>query len=82
MIHPKLTYAITLLADIIIEKEGAFGMRFGSLDFEARWKADNDTAYCRKSGPNWTEDEAAEALLSMREYFKEELGVQDECERA
>jgi hypothetical protein len=85
----KLLYAVEMLADIIVEKEGAFGMIFGELEFEARWKVNNAKAYCRNRAidnthprglPNVTVDEVAEALLVMREYFKDELNVKDEAD--
>ena len=43
----ELAYAMEMLADVIIEKEGACGMSFGRLEFEARWKCNNNIAYCR-----------------------------------
>jgi hypothetical protein len=82
--------AVELLADIIIEKEGAFGMKFGELEFEARWKADNPVAYCRNrnfslwnktSGlPTPSDTEIGNALSEMREYFRDKLEVKDEVE--
>lgn len=73
----NLLYAVEMLADIIIEKEGAFGMTFGNMEFEARYKCDNTIAYCRNM-KQFTTEEAVCALLAMREYFKESLGVEDE----
>jgi hypothetical protein len=72
---------ITLLADVIIEHEGAFGMNFGDLEFEARWKCDNEYAYCKKSEGKWTNEEAVSALEGIRGYLKEKLNVKDETAR-
>lgn len=36
------------IVDQIIETEGAFGMRFGGVDFEARFKGNNSRSYPRQ----------------------------------
>lgn len=83
----ELLYAVEMLADIIIEKEDAFGMTFGQLEFEARDKCGNTIAYCRnrnadpeyKSGlKQLTIEEASNSILAMREYFKDKLNIRDE----
>lgn len=73
----KILHAVEMLADVIIEKEGAFGMIFGVLEFEARGKTNNDFAYCRNIS-RVDEETLIDALLSMRGYFMEKLGVKDE----
>jgi hypothetical protein len=73
-------YSITRLVDIIIENESAFGMKFGNIDFEARWKCGNEIAYPKwpKSEKNWTEEDAVSILEHIREYLMEKFGVEDD----
>lgn len=78
----RIYESIVRLTDVIIEHEGAFGVRFGEVDFsfEARGKCGNDIAYPRKSIERWTKEDAVEVLEGLREYLKEELKVKDENE--
>lgn len=68
--------AITNIVDVIIEHEGAFGMNFGDIGFEARWKCNNSRAYARRT--NWTEEDGQKVLEDIRVYLMDELNVKDD----
>lgn len=75
----QLYYSIVRLVDVVIEHEGAFGMKFGPVDFEARGKCGNSIAYPRfPHEAIWTPEIAAEVVENVREYLKEKLNVKDE----
>jgi len=66
----QLRYKILLIIDAIIEKEGAFGMRFADkYEFEARYKCDNEIAYQRNAPfGEWSLEECLELLVAIKEY--------------
>lgn len=70
----QLREQITLVIDAIIEKEGAFGMRFADkYEFEARWKCGNSIAYQRNAPfGRWTFEECLELLGAIKLYIHDE----------
>lgn len=62
----QLEEAIIHVVDEIIETEDAFGMTFGDVGFEARYKCNNTCAYPKRK---LTENDYIPILNSIREYL-------------
>jgi hypothetical protein len=65
-----LNTVVLHVVDAIIEREGACGMAFGGIDFEARGKCNNDRSYPKLSRvSDWTEEDCISILQDVVAYL-------------